>query len=63
MYALAVGPLVLLYGLKLIRRKLLTLRAMDPAPVVVRLVSGFITSYKLTEEEFYAADGAPPARE
>ena len=57
---LVAGP-SLLYAAMLLRRKVLTLRAIDPAPFMVRLVSRFVAAVKLSEDEFYAADGAPPS--
>ena len=59
-YVVVVVPL-LVYVILYVRKKTLTLRAIDPAPFAVRLVSGFVTSKRLTEEEVFAADGAPPA--
>jgi len=58
--ALLVAP-VLLYAVFVLRRKWLTLRAADPAPFAVRLLSRLVAAVKLSEEEFYAADGAPLA--
>ena len=51
----------LLYGATYLRKQWLTLRAIDPAPFAVRLISGFFASVKFSEDEFYAADGAPSA--
>ena len=59
--ALFLGAPALVYTALYLYKKTMTLRAISPAPFMVRLVSSFVTTRKLSEAEFYAADGAPPA--
>ena len=58
----ALAPLGLVVSLLFLRRLralTLTLVAASPAPLAVRLLAPLVRAYKFTEDEFYAADGAP----
>lgn len=48
------------YLLRLLRKRMLTLVASSPTPWIARLMSGIVSTYKFTEDEFFKADGAPP---
>ena len=59
--ALALSPVAAYILLRYLRRRFLTLLAVSPTPHIARALADFVSAYRLSEEEFYSADGAPEA--
>ncbi len=53
------APIISILLLRWARKRWLTLRASSPTPVVSRLMANVVRAYKMSEDEFFAADGAP----
>lgn len=61
LYQTAALVIIAPFALSWLYKRALTVAAIDPTNVAAKLTAGILRSYSFDDDEFFSADGAPPA--